>query len=327
MSTIGARGQAVIETVPARDGHHAVKYRHAGDRFLLVEYGEMTLDLTINFRILGFNEELKRQGLRGLIETVPALRSILIHYDSTKLSTSDLIAALKRLEEKVPTAEHLTIPSRIVTLPIAFADHWTRANVEQYVKYVRKDAPNVVDGYNIDYNTQYNGLRNREEVITYIMGTDWWNACLGFWPGLPFMFPLDPRYAIVTPKYNPTRPWTTEGAVGIGGPCVAIYPVDSPGGYQLFGRTIPIYDPKQRSSAFKENPILLRPADRVRFTRVTDEELDAIRQRVVEDRYRYQIEDGVLNVREYIDFVKSVKSEVEAFRKRQEEALKHVMIP
>src|SRR5438105_9807228 len=195
MSTIGARGQAVIETVPARDGHPAVIYRHAGDRFLLVEYGEMTLDLTINFRILGFNEELKRQGLRGLVETVPALRSILIHYDSTKLSTSDLIAALKRLEEKVPTAEHLTIPSRIVTLPIAFADHWTRANVEQYVKYVRKDAPNVVDGYNIDYITQYNGLRDREEVITYIMGTDWWNACLGFWPGLPFMFPLDPRYA------------------------------------------------------------------------------------------------------------------------------------
>ena len=327
MTATGQHGRAIIETVPARDGRHAITYRYAGDRFLLVEYGEMTLDLTVNFRILGFNEELKRQRLRGLIETVPALRSILIHYDSLQLSTQDLITALKRLEDRVPTAEHLTIPSRILTLPIAFVDRWTRADVERYVKYVRKDAPNIVEDYNIDYIAQYNGLQHREEVINYIMGTDWWNACLGFWPGLPFMFPLDPRYAIITPKYNPTRPWTTEGAVGIGGPCVAIYPVDSPGGYQLFGRTIPIYDPKQRNHAFKDNPILLRPADRVRFKRVTDEELEALRGEVNADRYRYRVEDGVVNVREYVEFVDSVKNEVKAFRKRQEEAAKHVMVP
>ena len=64
------------------------------------------------------------------------------------------------------------------------------------------------------------------------------------------MFPLDPRYAVVIPKYNPTRPWTPEGAVGIAGPCLAIYPVPSPGGYQLIGRTIPIYDAQQRNPAF-----------------------------------------------------------------------------
>jgi allophanate hydrolase subunit 1 len=82
------------------------------------------------------------------------------------------------------------------------------------------------------------------------MATPWWNAANGFFPGLPFMFPLDPRYAVVIPKYNPTRPWTPEGAVGIAGPCLAIYPVPSPGGYQLIGRTIPIYDAQQRNPAF-----------------------------------------------------------------------------
>lgn len=327
MSSISARGQAVIESVPARDGRPSITYRYAGDRFLLVEYGEMVLDLTVNFRILGLNAALKQQAPPGLIETVPALRSILVHYDSVRLSTSDLIAAMQRLEEAVPTAEHLTIPSRTITLPIAFADRWTRADVERYVKYVRQDAPNVVNGHNIDYIAQYNGLRDREEVAAYILGTDWWNACLGFWPGLPFMFPMDPRRAIVTPKYNPTRPWTIEGAVGIGGPCVAIYPVDSPGGYQLFGRTIPIYDPKQRNRAFADNPILLRPADRVRFTRVTDDELELIREQVYADAYRYRIEDGALDVREYVAFVASVREEADAFRKRQEQALKHVRIP
>lgn len=313
--------------MPARDGRPSITYRYAGDRFLLVEYGEMILDLTVNFRILGLNAALKQQAPPGLIETVPALRSILVHYDSVRLPTRDLIAVMQRVEESVPTAEHLTIPSRRVTLPIAFADHWTRADVERYVKYVRQDAPNVVDGYNIDYIAQYNGLRDREEVAAYVLGTDWWNACLGFWPGLPFMFPMDPRRAIVTPKYNPTRPWTIEGAVGIGGPCVAIYPVDSPGGYQLFGRTIPIYDPKQRNRAFADNPILLRPADRIRFTRVSDDELEAIRGQVYADTYRYQIEDGALDVRAYVAFVASVRDEAEAFRKRQEEALKRVRIP
>src|SRR5207253_1359892 len=155
------RNTAVIEVLPATADRPRVIYRYAGDRFILVEYGEMVLDLTMNFRIFGLNDTLKRAELDGLVETVPALRSILI---------------------------------------------------------------------------QYNGLRNVEEVVDYICATEWWNACIGFWPGLPFMFPLDPRYAIVTPKYNPTRPWTPEGAVGIGGPCVAIYPVQSPGGYQLFGR-------------------------------------------------------------------------------------------
>ena len=169
--------------------------------------------------------------------------------------------------------DNLNLPSRRVELPMAFEDRWTRADIERYVKYTRQDAPNVIDGHNIEYIARYNGLKGAEEVIQYLCATEWWNACIGFWPGLPFMFPLDPRYAIVTPKYNPTRPWTPEGAVGIGGPCVAIYPVASPGGYQLFGRTIPIFDLQQRNPAFRDNPILLKPADRIRWVRVTDEEV------------------------------------------------------
>src|SRR5947209_2639586 len=230
------RNTAVIDVLPATADRPRVMYRYAGDRFLLVEYGEMVLDLTMNFRIFGLNDTAKKPELAG--------------------------------------------------------------------------------------------LRSVQAVIDYICATEWWNACIGFWPGLPFMFPLDPRYAIVTPKYNPTRPWTPEGAVGIGGPCVAIYPVQSPGGYQLFGRTIPIFDLKQRNPAFKMNPILLKPADRIQWVPVSDAELESIREKVYDGTYRYKIVAyEALNVKSYLGFLDSIKSEIAAFQQRQAEAVKHVAIP
>ena len=69
-------------------------------------------------------------------------------------------------------------------------------------------------------------------------------ASLGFWPGLPFMMALDPRCKITAPKYNPPRTWTPQGTIGMGGASTAIYPVATPGGYQIFARTpAPIWDP------------------------------------------------------------------------------------
>src|SRR2546428_8254527 len=110
--------------------------------------------------------------------------------------------------------------------------------------YPRQAPPNGNNGHNIEYTASYNGLKDAEEVIDYICATEGWNACIGFWPGLPFMFPLDPRYAIVTPKYNPTRPWTPEGAVGIAGPSGPTYPAQYPARGEPLRATIPIRDPQ-----------------------------------------------------------------------------------
>lgn len=320
-------GRAIIQSVPAGEGRPSVTYRHAGDRFLLVEYGEMRLDLTMNFRIFGLNRALRRARIPGVVETVPAVRSILIHYDGRTLAPRRLVDALIALEREVPAGDDLVIPSRRVTLPIAFVDRWTRDDIERYVKFVRKDAPNVIDGHNIEYIARYNGLDGVEQVIETICATAWWNASIGFWPGLPFMFPLDPRHAIVVPKYNPTRPWTVEGGVGIGGPCVAIYPVTSPGGYQLFGRTVPIYDLQARNAAFRENPILLRPGDRVTWKRVAEAELDEAREALAADRVAYDIVDEPFDVRAYLSFLRQVDTEAMAFRQRQDAAQKLVPIP
>src|SRR2546422_4707848 len=118
----------------------------------------MVLNLTMTYRIRGLNDTLKNAELDGLVETVPALRSILIHYDSRRLPTRMLVDTLRKMEETVPSGENLNIPSRRVELPIAFSDRWTRADIERYVKYTRQDAPKIVNGHNIEYIAQYNGL-------------------------------------------------------------------------------------------------------------------------------------------------------------------------
>ncbi|MDF2758243.1 MAG: Urea carboxylase, partial [Thermomicrobiales bacterium] len=101
----------------------------------------------------------------------------------------------------------------------------------------------------------------------------------------------------------------------------------SPGGYQLIGRTIPIYDAQQRNPAFKENPILMKPGDRVSFTRVNDDELIALRERVYDGSYQYQIAEGELNVGEYLTRLEEIKPETEAFRRRQQEAAERTPVP
>lgn len=319
--------KAVLAETPPRDGRPKAVFRSAGDRFMLVEFGEMALDLTLNFRVLGLNDRLKADRPEGVVETIPALRSILVHYDSTRLAPADLIAAIDREYAALPPVEDLVIPSREITLPLAVDDQWTRADIAKYVQYIRKDAPNIINGNNIEYAAQYNGLESAEAFVETFMATPWWNAANGFFPGLPFMFPLDPRYAVVIPKYNPTRPFTPEGAVGIAGPCLAIYPVPSPGGYQLIGRTIPIYDAKQRNPAFADNPILMKPGDRVTFTRCTDDDLVALREQVYDGSYVYDIREGELNVGDYLRHLETIEPEAAEFRRRQQEAALSTPLP
>jgi urea carboxylase len=318
---------AILDRRAGVEGKPDVTYRLAGDRYLLVEYGEMALDLTLNFFVLAVLESLDERPIEGIIETAPGLRSILVHYDSTRLPLGRLVERLDELHARVPAETALTLPSRLLHLPICFDDSQTREAVKRYIGSIRADAPNTEGGTNVDYIVRYSGLRDREELYRLIEGTEWWNAFTGFFPGLPFMFPLDPRKEVVVPKYNPTRTWTPEGAVGIGGPCVAIYPVESPGGYQLFGRTLPIYDIQERNRAFKGDPILIKPGDRVRFERVEEAELLRLFEEVRADRYQYRIEHAPFDVSAYLRTLESVAAEASAFRARRDAGAAATPVP
>jgi len=318
---------AVISRRDARDGKPSMTYRYAGDRGVLVEYGEMTFDLTLNFFMLGVDAALQRALPEGLVETAPGFRSILVMYEPTVLPLAELVEHLERVHDSLQDEHGITIPSRLVHMPIAFDDSTSRDAVERYIRTIRKDAPNAEGGTNIDYIVRYNGFADREELYAAVLGSEQWSAFMGFFPGLPFLFPLDPRETIFVPKYNPTRTWTAEGAVGVGGPCIAIYPVESAGGYQLFGRTIPIYDIQQRNSVFRESPLFMRPGDRIQFHRVEEEELRQSFEDVHADRYRYRIEESPFDVGAYLDWLPTIADEAEERRQRREEAAATTPVP
>jgi allophanate hydrolase subunit 1 len=317
----------VIAQQPAQEGKPSITYRQAGERAVLVEYGEMIFDLALNFLVLAANDALAEQPPDGLIETAPGFRSMLVSYDPFALSSAELLDHLQAVHDALDPERGITIPSRVVHLPVAFDDAQTRAAVERYVHSIRSDAPNAEGGTNIDYVVRYNGMRDRDELYETVLATEHWTGFIGFFPGLPFMFPLDPRDAIFVPKYNPTRTWTPEGALGIGGPCYAIYPVESAGGYQLIGRSLPIYDVRARNEVFRENPLLLRAGDRVKFHRVTEEELLQQFEEVHADTYRYRIEDETFDVGAFLEWTATVADEAEERRRRREEAAAATPVP
>jgi urea carboxylase len=324
---LSATAAAIIEQRPPAEGKPSVTLRQAGERALLIEYGEMELDLTLNFFVLAVDAALAERPLEGLIETAPGFRSMLVSYDPLRVATGDVVAHLRAVQDELPPEREIEVPSRLIRLPIAFDDSQTRAAVQRYVDGIRADAPNCEGGNNIDYIVRYNGLADREELYDHVLATEHWTGFIGFFPGLPFMFPIDPRHVVVVPKYNPTRTWTPEGAVGLGGPCFAIYPVESPGGYQIFGRSLPVYDLQGRNSAFRDNPLLLRPGDRVRFHRVEEDELMGLFEDVRADRYAYEIEEQPFDVGAHIDSVERLRDESEERRRRREEASAATPVP
>ena len=310
----------ILETLPPTETRLEILFRQAGDGFVQVEYGrEQRADLLDSFRIGTVNAKILEKEIPGLIETVPGIRTNLFHFDPEVLRPHELIEAVCAEEEAVIDIGDIELESRVIHLPIAFKDSETRKAVEKYVKEVRSDAPNVIDGYNLEYIAICNGV-SVSEIKRMLLGTEWYNSGCGFWPGGGFFWPTDPRCAIVVPKYNPPRTWTPEGTVGIGGPCVFTYTTATGGGYQLFGRTIPTFQFSQKHPLFKDSPFLYRNGDRIKFHEVSESEILDIYAHVHEKTdYRYEIEEGRILVKEYIDFVQSndVVKGTQAFREKQ----------
>jgi allophanate hydrolase subunit 1 len=227
----------ILDTLPETGSRLEILFRQAGDGFLQVEYGrQQRANLLDSFRIGTINDVLVKKKIKGLIETVPGIRTNLFHFDPETISVGELIGHITEAEEGLPDVEGIEFESRLIHLPIAFEDSETKKAVAKYLQEVRPNAPNVINGYNVEYIALCNGI-SVQETRKKILDTEWYNSGCGFWPGGGFFWPMDPRCAIVVPKYNPPRTWTPEGAVGIGGPCVFTYTTETGGGYQLFGRT------------------------------------------------------------------------------------------
>lgn len=255
----------------------------AGDRYALLELGnEMNLEL--NFKAQGLAAAFRESRTTGVIETAPCFASLLVSYDPEMISFEDLGREMLRLASELGPTDDLELESRLFILPAMYCDPWTKA---AYEEYVAKIGPKR---YDPELVAEANGLSDLKALERTHSATEYWVSALGFWPGLPFMMALDPRCILSAPKYNPPRTSTPQGALGLGGASNSIYPVNTPGGYQILGRTpVPIWDSEGRYKPFRDSACLFRPGDRVRYTPIGLEEFNAIEAAVEEGRYVYNI--------------------------------------
>ena len=311
---------AVLARLPADGARPAVTYRPAGDRYLLVEYGELLLDLNLRFRAHALLQWLKQQAIAGLIDLTPGIRSLQLHYDPTQISQAALLELLHTAEQQLPAIEQMTVPSRTVWLPLAWDDSQTRLAIEKYMQSVRPDAPWCPS--NIEFIRRVNGLDSIEQVKQIVFDARYLVMGLGdVYLGAPVATPLDPRHRLVTTKYNPARTWTPENAVGIGGAYMCVYGMEGPGGYQFVGRTIQMWNRYKQTPEFVAGkPWLLRFFDQIRFFEVSEDELMQMRQDFAAGRYRVKIEEGELSLAAYQAFLQQEAASISAFKHTQQAA-------
>lgn len=301
----------------------SVIYRQAGDHYILIEYGPMKLDLRYRFRVHLLIEELREKNpVKGILELSPGVRSLQIKYDSKIIHQKQLIIALLAAEKHLPIDDNLIrVKSRIVYLPLTFEDSATLDAVKRYQETVKQSAPWLPN--NVDFIQRINGLSSRDQVKNIVFDASYLILGLGdVYLGAPCALPIDPRHRLVTSKYNPARTYTAEGTVGIGGVYMCIYGMDSPGGYQLIGRTLPIWNTFNKNSHFKNDyPWLLRFFDQVKFYPVNEQELIQQRQAFRQGHLQIKIiEDNYFHLGQYNQFIQQEAQSIQEFTIKQAKA-------
>lgn len=216
----------------------------AGDAALTVEFGE-SIDPEVNDRVMTFTRAIESLDLTGLIETVPTYRSATVYFDPVGLEAGLLAERLKALAEALPPA--ISSPPRNVEIPVCYGGEFG------------PDLPDVASFANLSV----------QEAIALHASVEYRVYMLGFSPGFPYMGTVPG--ALTMPRLATPRACVPAGSVGIAGSQTGIYPLESPGGWRVIGRTpLRLYD------RARPNPFLLEPGDRVRFRVIGREEFDRL---------------------------------------------------
>lgn len=314
------RSAAILAELEATDSTPQVVYRQAGDKYILIEYGPLMLDIRFRLRVHALMEALKNRAIAGLHELSPGVRSLQVSYDSRIIHQHTLMQELLAIEADLGSIDDIEIQTRVVYLPMAFEDGATLDAVDKYRQSVQDKAPWLPN--NVDFIQRINGLESRDDVKRIVFDTSYMVLGLGdVYLGAPCAVPIDPRHRLLTSKYNPARTFTAEGTVGIGGVYMCIYGMDSPGGYQLIGRTLPIWNKYLKNPQFTQGePWLLKFFDQVRYYEVTEEELTQQREAFREGRLQVRIEDEVFRLKDYDAFLNNNAESIDAFKEKQQAA-------
>ncbi|MBN2568739.1 MAG: 5-oxoprolinase subunit PxpB [Deltaproteobacteria bacterium] len=211
-----------------------------GDRGLLVEYGD-TIDPIINKKVISMAMGLEQDTPPGVIEIIPSYRCLLIVYDPSVTNASALQESLSSLE-KLLTEIEIPPPQR-VEIPVCYGGEF---------------------GPDIKFVAKHNGL-TVDNVIRLHSETEYQIFMIGFSPGFPYLGVLPKE--LHTPRQKTPRTQVLAGSVGIANEQTGIYPVTSPGGWQLIGRT-----PLKLFDLERSNPFLYKAGDRIKFKSISPEE-------------------------------------------------------
>ena len=224
-----------------------------GDSSVLIEFGK-EISPEINARIATMIKLMKVQQIEGIVDMIPSFCALLINYDSRVISYSDLNKRLENVLKLDAKAE--VAAAEVFEIPVCYGGKFG------------PDMANLVE---------HSGL-SEKEIIEIHSGSDYLIYMLGFLPGFPYLGGLDERIHI--PRLANPRIKIPAGSVGIGGAQTGIYPLDSPGGWQLLGQTpVKTYDPE------REVPILFEAGDYIRFVPVSEKGYLEIEKQVKANTY------------------------------------------
>jgi len=223
--------------------YQSAKYLPVGDNALLVEFGS-TVSLDVNRRVHVLDHVISKAKLKGVKECVPTYRSLLIYYDPSETSYEPLIFKIKDLEAKLEGSS-VFAHERVLEVPVVYGNEY---------------------GPDLGYVSRYHGL-HEEEVAQLHSGRDYTVYMIGFVAGFPYLGEVAGE--IATPRLKTPRLRVLAGSVGIAEKQTGIYPCESPGGWQIIGRT-----PLRLFDIEKRPPALILPGDTVRFRPVEKEEFE-----------------------------------------------------
>lgn len=230
------------------------RFLAGGDKAFFIEFGNAVAP-ELQHRVQRLMLVIQNEIIPGLVEAIPTYRSLLIHYDPLQTNPKELRDRLEGLEQRLEDSE---FPKPMVTeIPVVYGGEY---------------------GPDLEFVAKHHGL-TPEEAVQIHTSTTYLIYMLGFLPGQPYLGGMSPR--IATPRLETPRSKVLRGSVGIAGDLTGIYAVESPGGWQIIGRTpVRLFDPN------KESPALLQAGNYVTFVRITPQEYTKIEGMIQQGTYK-----------------------------------------